>query len=439
MHTLSAEVRLAQARARLQKSRRWATGLLLLACTLFVAATLYAGRYPALAYLKAFSEAAMVGALADWFAVTALFRRPLGLPIPHTAILPRNQERIADELGWFIENNFIQDKPIAVRIYQAEPSSKFLNWLGCDAARTQWLPWLAKQIPTVLQTAKPEQTARFAAMLLSQQYSGEKIGQTLSDGLKLLKAQGLHHTLFDGLLRRLRRWLQNPDTRELLEQNLREWAAKIESDAPSTWEKFKSALKTSLVERVDDWAAAKALDWADGYLATATADADNALRRQFDAQYDLLAERLQNSSQWHRRLDAAKAQLAESPALRQKLADFWTGVQSWAAADVEKSDSLCAAQLEKLFDHILAQAREYPQFMRRADVRLSLLVRDFVLRYKEKAAHFVAEKVKSWDSALMVEKLELSLGKDLQYIRINGTLVGGLVGLVIYTVSQWLA
>lgn len=439
MHTLSAQVRLEQARARLRKSRRWATGLLVAACALFVVSTVYTKQYPWLAYAKAFAEAAMVGALADWFAVTALFRRPLGLPIPHTAILPRNQARIAEELGRFIEHNFLQGKPIALHVYRAQPSDKLLNWLAGGAVRRQWLPWAAKQIPLLLRIAKPEQVARFSGMLLAQQYSGEKIGKTLSDGLLLLKKHDLHEALFYATLRQLRRWLKNPETRAMLEQNLREWAAKIESDAPNTWEKFKVVLKTTVVEKVDDWAAAKALDWADGYLAAAMQNEDNAMRRRFDAQYDLTVERLQTSRLWHRRLEAVKMQIAESPALHNGLVNFWSGLQTWAENDAVKSDSLCTAQLQKLLDHMLAQARSYPQFMRRVDVRLSLMARDFVMRYKDKAAQFVAEKVKSWDSAQMVEKLELSVGKDLQYIRINGTLVGGLVGLVIYLVSQWLA
>lgn len=309
MHTLSAEVRLAQAKARLSRSRRWATGLLLAACVLFVLSTLYLKHYPWLAYVKAFSEAAMVGALADWFAVTALFRRPLGLPIPHTAILPRNQERIADELGRFIENNFLQGKPIALRVYQAQPSDKLLGWLASESVRSQWLPWAAKQVPLLLNIAKPEQVARFSGMMLAQQYNGEKIAKTLSDGLILLKAHGLHETLYYGLLKQLRRWLKNPETREMLEQNLREWAAKIESDAPSTWDKFKAALKSTVVEKVDDWAAAKALDWADGYLAAAMQGDDNAMRRRFDEQYDVIIERLQTSRLWHRRLKRPKCRL----------------------------------------------------------------------------------------------------------------------------------
>ena len=438
MQTLSVQARTQAARNRLKKSRRLATGLLLLACVLFVVSALYVRQYPALGYLKAFAEAAMVGALADWFAVTALFRHPLGLPIPHTAILPRNQHRIADELGRFIENNFLQGRPIALRVYQAAPSEKLLNWLAGEDMRKNWLPWLAQQLPALFNVAKPEQVARFGSLMLAEQYSGDKIGKTLANGMTVLKAQGLHETLMLALLKQVRRWLQNPATRALLEQNLHEWAARIESDVPSAWEKIKASLKGTLVDRVDGWVAAKALDWADDYLAAALKDPEHHLRRNFEEQFDRIIEALQHSRLWHKRLEQGKMQLAQSPAVQDTLARGWQSLQNWTAADVQKSDSLWLVQLNKLLDHMLSQARRYPQFMRRMDVRLSLMVRDFVMKYKDRAALFVSDKVKSWDSREMVDKLELSVGKDLQFIRINGTLVGGLVGLVIYVVSQWL-
>lgn len=438
MTILSTQARTEAARLRLRKSRRLATGLLFLAAVLFVVAAMNVRQYPVLGYVKAFAEAAMVGALADWFAVTALFRRPLGLPIPHTAILPRNQHRIADELGRFIENNFLQGRPIALRVYQAAPSEKLLAWLAAPANRARWLPWLASQLPALLNVAKPEQVARFGSMMLAEQYSGDKIGKTLADALALLKSQGLHQTLLRALMKQTRRWLRDPQTRALLEQNLHEWAARIESQAPSAWEKIKASLKGSLVDRVDGWVAAKALDWADDYLAAALADPEHRLRKNVDEQIDRIGEALRHSRLWHKRLEAGKRQLAHSSAVQQSLARMWQSLQTWTAADVQQADSLWLVQLNKLLDHMLAQAAQYPQFMRRADVRLSLMVRDGVMRYKEQAAQFVSDKVKGWDSREMVEKLELSVGRDLQFIRINGTLVGGLVGLVIYSVSQWL-
>ena len=436
MNILSNEVRAEMARKKLQNSRMLATGLLVLAFVLFILASLWIKQYPGLGYLRAFAEAAMVGALADWFAVTALFRHPLGLPIPHTAILPKNQLRIAEELGRFIEHNFIQGKPIAVRVYRAAPSEKLLAWMAAN--RETWLPWAVRQLPALLKVAKPDQVARFAGQMLEQQYSGHKIGKTLADMLALLKSQGLDDILLVSLLKQARRWLNDPETRELLEENLREWAMKIESDAPSTWERIKSSLKGTLVDKVDGWVAEKALDWADNYLAAALDNPQHTLRRHFAEQTDHIQSTLIHSRLWHKRLEAGKRELAQSPALQEGMMRLWQGIQRWSEDDVLKDDSLCLVQANKLLDHMLSQAQAYPRFMTRLDMRISLIVRDFVQNYKDRAAQFVAEKVKSWDSAQMVEKLELSVGKDLQFIRINGTLVGGLVGLLIYTVSQWL-
>lgn len=436
MTILSHEVRAEMARKRLKHSRMLATGLLLFACLLFILASLWIKQYPGLGYLKAFAEAAMVGALADWFAVTALFRHPLGIPIPHTAILPKNQVRIAEELGRFIEHNFIQGKPIAVRVYRAEPSEKLLVWLATN--RETWLPWAVRQLPALLKVAKPDQVARFAGQLLEQQYSGNKIGKTLADMLAVLKAQGLDEVLLLSLIKQIRRWLHDPETRSLLEENLREWAMKIESDAPTTWERIKSSLKGTLVDKVDGWVAEKALDWADAYLAAALESPQHTLRRHFAEQTERIQSALIHSRLWHKRLEAGKRELAQSPVLEESMMRLWRGLQHWSEGDVLKDDSLCLAQANKLLDHMLAQAQVYPRFMKRLDMRISLIVRDFIQNYKDRAAQFVAEKVKSWDSAQMVEKLELSVGKDLQFIRINGTLVGGLVGLLIYALSQWL-
>lgn len=163
MNILSGHAQEAAARTRLQRSRRQAGGLLLAAVLLFIVSALFVQRHPALGYLKAFAEAATVGALADWFAVTALFRHPLGLKIPHTAILPRNQNRIADELGRFIETNFLPERPIAIRIYRLRIAEKLRRWLARSSTRQEWLPALARQIPAALQTIPPPEAARLGA------------------------------------------------------------------------------------------------------------------------------------------------------------------------------------------------------------------------------------------------------------------------------------
>lgn len=439
MNTLSDQARQQAARQRLQRSRRIAGGLLLGASGLFAAATYFQPQHPhlGLGYVKAFAEAAMVGGLADWFAVTALFRRPFGLPIPHTAILPNKQDSIANEIGRFAERHFLQGRPIALKVYQAQPCRRLLEWLGSEKAQQQWLPLLSRQLAPLLQSVPPAALHRFSRRLLERQ-SGAYWGGLLSDGLLLLKKHGLHQQAFDALIKALRGWLQNPATRTLLEQYLQEWAAKIESDAPSTWDKFKTALKTTLVEKVDDWAAAKALDWLDQYLERVQSEPHNTLRKHFDAEYDTWTEKLRQSPQWHQRLEGLAQEAARSEALQRKLAQLQQQAAAWLAADAAADDSRITRQLQRFSGHIHRQMLANETALRRADLVLARLVRGWVGRNKSSMAEFIANKVKSWESAQLVEKLELSVGRDLQYIRINGTLVGGLAGLVIYSVSQWL-
>jgi hypothetical protein len=438
MNTLSGQAREAAARARLQRSRRQAGGLLLAAVLLFIVSALFVQHHPALGYLKAFAEAATVGALADWFAVTALFRHPLGLKIPHTAILPRNQNRIADELGRFIETNFLPERPIAIRIYRLRIAEKLRRWLARGSTRQEWLPSLARQIPAALQTIPPQEAARLGAAFLAAHGSGKQLGSALSQALLLLEQQGLPESLQTALLGQIRHWIKQPDTRVLLEENLRAWAEKIETSQPDTWDKLKAQLRGRLVGQIDSWVAQKALDWADNYLEAALASPQHELRTAFRRQYRALARELAQSEAWQRKLALAKRRLADSPELQQQIAQLWQSLTTRLAADAQRPDSATARRLNSLLTYLLQQHAATPQQLRRLNARLALLARSLVRRHRHAAAEFIADKVKSWDSRQMSDKLELSIGRDLQFIRINGTLVGGLVGLLIYTLSQWL-
>ena len=438
MNTLSGQAREAAARARLQRSRRQAGGLLLAAVLLFIVSALFVQHHPALGYLKAFAEAATVGALADWFAVTALFRHPLGLKIPHTAILPRNQNRIADELGRFIETNFLPERPIAIRIYRLRIAEKLRRWLARGSTRQEWLPSLARQIPAALQTIPPQEAARLGAAFLAAHGSGKQLGSALSQALLLLEQQGLPESLQTALLGQIRHWIKQPDTRVLLEENLRAWAEKIETSQPDTWDKLKAQLRGRLVGQIDSWVAQKALDWADNYLEAALASPQHELRTAFRRQYRALARELAQSEAWQRKLALAKRRLADSPELQQQIAQLWQSLTTRLAADAQRPDSAAARRLNSLLTYLLQQHAATPQQLRRLNARLALLARSLVRRHRHAAAEFIADKVKSWDSRQMSDKLELSIGRDLQFIRINGTLVGGLVGLLIYTLSQWL-
>ena len=423
---------------KLRKVRTIATLLLVTAAVVFVLASLNVARYPWLAYVKAFAEAAMVGALADWFAVVALFRHPLGLPIPHTAILPRNQARIAKSLGQFIENNFLEQKAIAKKVYYLEPSRKFLDWLANIEHQALVAPFVVKQIPTLMQAIKPEQMSLFLGQLLKQQYDGKSLGHTLSQMLRMVQSYGYHQIFFIGLLEQIRAWLRHEETRQLLEDNINSWAAKVKKDNPSSWDKLVAAFKGSAVDMVDGWVARKVLDWADNYCEEVINDDSHAMRAGVERKMNQLIWALEFSPIMHKRLNQAKDGLINSDAVQQFIQHSWLSLQNWSASDAVKNDSMLMQQVLKMMNQMLIQGAAQPEVLRRFDAQISLWVREAVGQYKSKVADYVAEKVKSWDSQELVQKLELSVGKDLQYIRINGTLVGGLVGLVIYVVSGWL-
>ncbi len=427
-----------EAARKLRKVRTIATLLLVTAAVVFVLASLNVARYPWLAYVKAFAEAAMVGALADWFAVVALFRHPLGLPIPHTAILPRNQARIAKSLGQFIENNFLEQKAIAKKVYYLEPSRKFLDWLANIEHQALVAPFVVKQIPTLMQAIKPEQMSLFLGQLLKQQYDGKSLGHTLSQMLRMVQSYGYHQIFFIGLLEQIRAWLRHEETRQLLEDNINSWAAKVKKDNPSSWDKLVAAFKGSAVDMVDGWVARKVLDWADNYCEEVINDDNHAMRAGVERKMNQLIWALEFSPIMHKRLNQAKDGLINSDAVQQFIQHSWLSLQNWSASDALKSDSMLMQQVLKMMNQMLIQGAAQPEVLRRFDAQISLWVREAVGQYKSKVADYVAEKVKSWDSQELVQKLELSVGKDLQYIRINGTLVGGLVGLAIYVVSGWL-
>ncbi|MDF7675509.1 DUF445 domain-containing protein [Neisseriaceae bacterium ESL0693] len=423
---------------RLYQSRLIATSLLLLALTLFIISCIYLHLHPFMAYLKAFAEAAMVGALADWFAITALFRHPLGLPIPHTAILVHKQNKIADELGRFIEHNFLQSKAITARIYQWHPTQKALNWLAQPAHQQQWLPQALHLLPPLMSSVKPEYITRLINQLIDRHYNGAKLGNTLANTLTLLHQQNIDIKILRIVLHQLRYGLHHPQTRTSLEASLRNWAGKIEKQDPNSWDKLKASFKTTLTARVDDWVATKALDWADSYLKDALNDPQHPLWRHYRRQYLRLRKQLRHNPHWHQRLASIRQQLTQSDALLLIIEPLWQNLIHWSEHDIDQPDSWWQQQSRQLINQLLKQSHAHPRFMLRLDARLALWIKHQIEHNKHHAAQFVADKVKSWDSNQMIDKIELSIGRDLQFIRINGTLVGGLIGLIIYAVSQFL-
>ncbi|MBP6115199.1 MAG: DUF445 domain-containing protein [Neisseriaceae bacterium] len=428
----------AAAKAQLRRMRFFATGLLVLVALIFVLAHVYGAYWHGFAYVKAFTEAAMVGALADWFAVVALFKRPLGLPIAHTAILPRKQAKLAAQIGVFIERNFLQGNVIANRVYRLHPAQKALAWLSQEANQRQVAQGLAAQVPTLLQQVPPELVAEFTGQILKKHYSGKALAAALAKGLLFVQAHGQHRLATDVALKQAQKWLRLEATQDMLEHNINEWVRRVKTEAPSTWDKIVAAVKGSAVDMVDDWLAKKVLAWADDYLQGVLDDPEHALRHSLDQRLSLVVTRLSRSKKWARLLGEWKDQLSDDAQFQALLASLWVSIQDWSKADVASASGLLADKTQVLVGYLCRQLAAQPRLVARLDMRLALWVKRLVNQYKSVVSQFVSDKIAAWDQHTWVQKLELSVGKELQYIRINGTLVGGLVGLVIYFVSHYL-
>jgi uncharacterized membrane-anchored protein YjiN (DUF445 family) len=405
-----------RARARrLRLMRLAATGLLGAMAALYVVTSLWLQRAPWLGYVRAFAEAATIGACADWFAVTALFRHPFGLPIPHTAIIPRNKARIGEALGGFIADNFLTADILEARLRQLEVGRWGAAWLRQPQNAAKLAERAVALIPELLALSTPAARRRFvsaltadaidgapaaalAAAALRAVWSGERRDALLDAGLDLAaRALASNQDLLrEAVAGRTWRWLPRWLDRQIADKVLNGLAATLEAmrqpDHP--WRMRVGGYVDAFVARLE----------SDPALAARA----EAIKRQIIAHPALLAGLDDVGEALERRLSPASD--AEALVLAERLAGWLTGLGAWLDE---------ASEAVEIFNDWARQAVQRTIAPRRHEI-----------------GRAVAGVVAAWDVRSVVEKLELQVGADLQYIRINGTLVGGLVGLAIFTVSR---
>lgn len=401
--------------AALRRVKIVATAGLALCVVIFLVARAFEDALPALAYVAAFAEAAAIGGLADWYAVVALFRRPLGLPIPHTAIIPRNKDRIADNLGRFIEINFLAPAPVRDRLGQVDFSMLVADWLA-DARRASGLAgFTARLVPQALAAAADSGLQNFVGQRIAGQIEKVELAPLAADLLSAVTAERRHQRLFDEILRVFGGLLRDEETlaaiRDRVRQELPTLATLFQADA-------------YLVKRLV--AAAGAL------LAEAEADPDHALRREFDRFAENFVVELRESPAYAARIERLKRDLLARPELNMLAKEFWEGLCTFVEQDIVSDDSLLRAHLADLFVEVGRQLRHEPSV--RADMNHGFVVAlsAFVEQQKSGVSAFIADQVRSWDIVQLTRLIELNIGRDLQYIRFNGMLIGGLAGLALY-------
>jgi uncharacterized membrane-anchored protein YjiN (DUF445 family) len=404
---------------KLRRMKWLATGLLLLAAVVYLISEKF-GLY----YLAAFSEAAMVGALADWFAVVALFRHPLNLKIPHTAIIPRNKERIARGLSDFIQQNFLSSGALVQRIAAFRPAHTLCQWLLKPANTDTVATYVTRFVAYALSAIDDERVRRFLHRTVTVALRKADLAAAAAQLLDILTENKRHHALLDAALNGLDDVLAKEETRRFL-------AAEVAKSAPLL-KKISDWLQLNLDER----AALKIAELAIAKVSEVRRDRDHELRRQFDVYVEGFIARLRADPELKAKISRVRDELLDNPALGDYIGGLWQEFRAWLSADLNRQPSVAherVAAMVRAFGARLEADREIRQWI---DEQILTAIPPLVEEHRAKIGRFVEDQINDWQEKKLVEELERHIGPDLQYIRINGTLVGGLAGLVIAALTQ---
>jgi uncharacterized membrane-anchored protein YjiN (DUF445 family) len=408
-----------------RRMRRTATGLLIAMAALYLVAHHLRDRHPAWGFVLAFAEAAMVGGLADWFAVTALFRHPLGVPIPHTAIIPVNKNRIADTMAVFLQDNFLTPPVIARRIRAMNVASALGDFLAEPRGRNDGEPesrlraGVANLMGDVLESLDQERLGGMIKGALRGQLEKIEVAPLLGQMLGVAIADKRHMPLFEDFIR---------------------WAgAALEENEPLIRDMIHRKANALLrLTKLDETVANAILDGFYKLLAETVVIPDHPVRRKVEEGLDSLAHRLSHDPDLQQRVEHLKHEILANPAFAAWLEGIWERARAALLRVTRDPDGALAGQL----GHMLAELGIALQ----QDLRLQVMVNRFArrtlvgtaTRYGGQIVRLVSETVRRWDARTLTDRLESAVGRDLQFIRINGTVVGGMVGVLIHTVDTLL-
>ncbi|BCG87809.1 membrane protein [Mesorhizobium sp. 113-3-9] len=411
----------ADAAAKLSALRRTkfiATAALALCVLVFALAKSFQNSYPWLGFVAAFAEAATIGGLADWYAVVALFRRPLGLPIPHTAIIPENQNRIADNLGRFIEANFLAPEPVREKLAEVDFAALVADWLT-DAERAAGLSrFVVRLVPQTLAAVEQSGLRGFVTSRMLEQIEKVPLAPLAAELLSALTDDRRHQKLFDEFIKVVGRFLND-------EQALATMREKIREELPSLFNLF----------RADAYLLKKIVASAGSLLDEVRADPDHPMRAEFDRFAQGFVERLRTSKQYAKRAEKMKHDFLARPEVRALAGDMWESLSLFIEQDAKAPNSVIRAHLASMFVEVGRHLAGDAQI--RADMNQGFVVAlaSFVESQKSGVSKFIADQVKRWDLAQLTRLIEMNIGRDLQYIRFNGMIIGGLAGIVLYTIE----
>jgi len=408
------------ARARaLAAARRRATALLGAVTVLFVAVTAAGAHGVLLGYVQAGAEASMVGGAADWFAVTALFRRPLGLPIPHTALIVERKDQFAAALGQFVQENFLTADVLAERLHSARLVPRLAAWLADEANAARFAGRAADLVVTVAESLRDEDVQRVLTAELTRAVDAVEVAPLAGRALRVLIAGGHHAEVFNAIVSGADRYLagHSAEFRELFEAEAPRWVP------DAVYRRLFDRMVTRLRQR----------------LAAMAADPGDQTRQQFEEWIAGLPDRLETSPELRERGERLKREVLGSITLRDWSSSLWRKVKEGLQTQAADPDSELRGRLAGALVAVGQRLGSDRRLADGLDRMVESGARALAVQFHDELAGLVTGTIERWDAAETSSQLELLLGRDLQYIRINGTVVGAAVGLALHAIVLALA
>ncbi len=404
--------------------KRLALGMLLAAALLYALATWQLPRHAAWGYVAAFAEAAMVGAIADWFAVVALFRHPLGLPIPHTAIIPEKKDRIGENLADFLCQHFLATDQVLARVREFDAAGRVAAWLSVrgNAHRVgEQLVSVAQWLVGALDDKRVRQFVTEAARSGVREVDVTRLSGQI---LEAMTHERRHQELFDGVLVQLARLLGESTVQDTITEAI---AREVRALKYVGLDQMAARMATRKVVVI---IAKTIIDVAD--------DPEHSLRLRFDEMASSFVKRLKEDEAVRRRGERLKAELLDNPALGAYVDQLWSQLLGWLQTDMASIDSSIRQRITQAALALGDRLARDDAIRGWINGELQAAAPQLIERYREDIRRYIVGRVQAWDAREMTQELERHIGRDLQFIRINGTLVGGLVGLAIHALTQFL-
>lgn len=406
-------------RKQLRKYKAFATGLFVLMAVIFIVTTILQKSNSShwIGYVRAFAEAAMVGALADWFAVTALFRHPLGLPIPHTNLIENSKQRLGDNLGSFVVSNFLSPQNIRPYIQKLKISNFVGEWLVKEKSQDILIRNLSDIVLDILNKLDDSTVSRFISNKVSEMTGDIKLNKVVGNGIGYILEKNDHQRIITNLSKQIKEYITEND--EMIQ------------------ERVKKGSYSFIPSFVDHKIADKIAAGLSEFFKEIEEDPKHEVRALITQKIHEFSIDLKEDPKWDEEFKTIKNGLLKNEKLDEYSNDIWISIKKTLMKELQEDHSALKNYLSKNLNEFAQNLKTDENLQNKIDHWVRVTAYKYILKNTHQFGNLISNTVGNWQGKELSEKLELEVGKDLQFIRVNGTLVGGLVGLIIYTIAHF--